>query len=146
MPRPRKQILLASEVKQIKSPATPESRVAALVTPSATTGPHIEQASVVVPALAAKPSKPEAPTATEIMEKLKFSPIQELIKLYETGKQSVVTKDGLVVEVDLDPSIRVKFLSELAAYNHPKAKPADMGGSIDRTINVQIAVFPNAAK
>lgn len=80
------------------------------------------------------------------MEKLKFSPVEELIRLYQHGKQSVVTKEGLVIEVDLDPSIRVKILSELAAYNHPKAKPADMGGSVDRTINVQIAVFPNAPK
>ena len=141
MPKPRKQILLTNDLKALKSPATRDSSVANL--------PGGGSISVSIPEPPAplpvkplsSPKTPHALTASEIMEKLKFSPLEELIALYKADEQVIITKDGSPIKIPLDPALKIKILSELAAYNHSKSKPVDMGNSAEKSVTVNIAMF-----
>lgn len=146
MPKPRKQILLANEVKQIKSPATRDSSVANLPNGGSISVTIPEPAPLLPVKPPASPKKPEPLTASEIMEKLKFSPMEELIALYRNDEQIVVGKDGSIIKVPLDPALKIKILSELAAYNHSKSKPVDMGNSAEKSVTVNIAMFQPPVK
>lgn len=140
MPKPRKQILLSNELKPQKPPATRDTSVANLPN-GGSISVSIPEPAAPLPVKPASPKKPDAPTASEIMEKLKFSPLEELIQLYKDDVQTVMSKDGTLVRLPLDPALKIKILSELAAYNHSKSKPVDMGNSAEKSVTVNIAMF-----
>lgn len=141
MPKPRKQILLTNDLKALKSPATRDSSVANLPNGGSISVSIPEPPTPLPVKSPASSKKPDAPTASEIMEKLKFSPLEELIQLYKEDAQTVMTKDGTLVRLPLDPALKIKILSELAAYNHSKSKPVDMGNSAEKSVTVNIAMF-----
>lgn len=54
-----------------------------------------------------------------------FDPIEELIQMYRSGKNTVMLKDGTSLEMDLTNDQKLSILKEIALYVHgkPKAPP-----------------------
>ena len=75
--------------------------------------------------VATKDDEKQKEGVAEILEKMKFSPIKELIRMYEEGKQTIVTKDGVEIVCELDASLKVKILCELYSYVESKRRPAE---------------------
>lgn len=116
-------------------------------------GPFLLSAEVKVPALFPMPrarTKSVSPTEvatisqTEVLTtrepldvdnvvatflKHGFDPLTELILLYRTGKSTIATKDGQIIEFEMSVSDRVSILKELMAYRYAKSRPANGKGS-----------------
>ena len=82
--------------------------------------------------------EPTLSKAAQTLADLGFCPITEMVKMYRENKCLVPTRDGSLIEADLDPASRIKILAELGGYAHAKSKPTDpkvQGTVINLTIN-----------
>lgn len=110
----------------------PVAKTVSVVPPELPTGPMASPA--VVPA----PDTPTLSKAAQTLADLGFCPITEMVKMYRENKCLVPTRDGSLIEADLDPASRIKILAELGGYAHAKSKPTDpkiQGTVINLTIN-----------
>lgn len=113
----------------------PVAKTVSVVPPELPTGPVASPAvAVAVP----PPAEPTLSKAAQTLADLGFCPITEMVKMYRENKCLVPTRDGSLIEADLDPASRIKILAELGGYAHAKSKPTDpkvQGTVINLTIN-----------
>lgn len=86
--------------------------------------------------LASKRTIAELKAVVSILTEQGFNPIEELVKLYRTGKMTVVTKEGATVDIDLPPGDRISILKILADYGYSKPRPTGAGEVGPITVNI----------
>ena len=109
------------------------------IPPAKVEDPVVAIPDLPLPTLLDIPPSPLSEVAKKL-EELGFCPVTELVAMYRANKVHVLTKDGSLVAVDMDPATRVRIATELMSYAHRKTKPTESSIS-DSVINVTINRF-----